>query len=449
MDFFESQELARKRTKWLICLFVIAVMAIVVAIYFLVVVAISMTHPSQGSQFAAVASDPRLIIGVFVGVVTLIGMGSLAKMFELRQGGAAVASLMGGRRIVGNTSKLTDQRVANIVEEMALASGTPVPPVYMLDDEDSINAFAAGFTVDDAVIGINRGTAEKLTREELQGVIAHEFSHILNGDMRTSLRMVGLLNGILLISIIGGQLLRFLTLGNRYSGRSRSNNDKGNGGFIIAMFVIAIGLFAIGSIGLFFGRWIKSLVSKQREYLADASAVQFTRMPDGIAGALKVIGGTAEASKMNAGAAEQISHMFFSEGISSFFFATHPPLVNRVQQIDERFDGDFQKFMKQRQRRYRELGDQRRQQQEEQKQQATDQSNSGLNKITDFIPGSDRFGGFDKFPINPLVLVAGIGLPDGRGCRIFRVNGRPDSSATTACDSGNLVSSLRRICVFA
>ena len=403
MDFFESQELARKKTKWLIFLFGLAVIAITVAIFALAVAAISVANPAtQQKQMLALASDWRLMAGVAAGVFVVVGLGSLTKMLELRHGGSAVAAMMGGRRIVGNAKQLTDRRVADVVEEMALASGMPVPPVYVLDNEESINAFAAGYTVDDAVIGINRGTVENLSREELQGVIAHEFSHILNGDMRMSLRMVAILNGIMLISIIGGQIFSFLSHTAHHSMRRSSRDDKGKGGFIVVMYFVAAGLYLIGSIGLFFGRWIKSTVSQQREYLADASAVQFTRIPDGIGNALKTIGGHSRGSHIQNGAAEQISHMFFGECTSNFVFRTHPPILNRIRVIDERFDGDFQKFMQARERR--------RQSRQKQKQK---EKKSTKEKLMDFLPGSDRFGGLDKmnFPVNPLILIAGIGIP--------------------------------------
>lgn len=402
MDFFESQELARRNTRWLVFLFAVSVLAIIVALYSVVVAILAYGAEQNGYSVFEAATNWKLIAGIVGGVLSVIGIGTGTKMLELRQGGSAVASLMGGRRIVGNANQLTDRRIANIVEEMALASGTPVPPVYILDDEESINAFAAGYTVDDAVIGINRGTAEKLSREELQGVIAHEFSHILNGDMRMSLRMVAILNGILLISIIGGQLLSFLSRTSRHT-RRRSSSDKKDNGGVAVILVLALALYLIGSIGLFFGRWIKSMISKQREYLADASAVQFTRIPDGIAGALKVIGGTSNGSAVRSGNAEQISHMFFGSARSSFFFATHPPLTKRIQKIDERFDGNFGDFMAERERK-RELREQARKR---------DDKQTAKEKLMDFLPGSGRMGAFGQanFAINPLILIAGIGIP--------------------------------------
>ena len=418
MDFFESQELARRNTRWLIILFVLAVLAIIVAIFALTVVV--MASQSDGENLTAIVTDWRLILAVAAGVLAVVGTGSAMKMIELRNGGATVAELMGGRRIVGNSRRITERRVANVVEEMALASGVPVPPVYILDQEESINAFAAGFTIDDAVIGLNRGTIEKLSREELQGVVAHEFSHILNGDMRMSLRMVAVLHGILLISIIGGQLIKLASRIRSEPHRSRNNKNQ-NGGKMVLL-LIGAGLYLIGTIGLFFGRLIKSTVSRQREYLADASAVQFTRIPSGIAGALKMIGGSTLGSRIQSANSEQISHMFFGSAHRSLIFATHPPLLKRIREIDEDFDGDYQNFIVERNRRkqYRD-------------QQATERKEQQKNKTKqffDFLPGSDQFelSGKMKLPVNPLILIAGIGTPTNQDVEYsgLMVNEIPD-----------------------
>jgi len=217
---------------------------------------------------------------------------------------------------------------------MSIASGIPAPPVYLLPDE-SINAFAAGYTVDDAVVGITKGCAQLLNRDELQGVVAHEFSHILNGDMRLNIRLIGLLHGILLLSTIGYILMRSM----RFSGR---RSGKNNGGAAILLFGLA--LLVLGYIGVFFGRLIKAAVSRQREFLADASAVQFTRNPLGIGGALKKIGGYSFGSKIDSPQAEETSHLFFSNALGASFmaaFATHPPLKDRIKKIDPHFDGKF------------------------------------------------------------------------------------------------------------
>ena len=226
------------------------------------------------------------------------------------------------------------QRLLNVVEEMAIASGTPVPPVYLLD-EDGINAFAAGYKPGDAIIGVTRGAIEKLSREQLQGVIAHEFSHVLNGDMRLNIRLIGLLHGILLIGMIGYYILRS-------SSHSRRSKDSGGAA------VLGLGLVVIGYAGTFFGYLIKAAVSRQREFLADASAVQFTRNPDGIAGALKRIGGDGAGSIIENPSGTQISHALFSQGIKTWLgslYATHPPLETRIYAITPDWDGEFDSSM--------------------------------------------------------------------------------------------------------
>ena len=335
MDFFASQELARRKTKWLIFYFILAVICMIAGIYLVVVLALA--TQTKGDQAVAINLFDPVILGIVaLSVISVVGCGSLYKVAELRGGGESVASMLGGRRLPPNSRDPAERRILNVVEEMALAAGTPVPPVFIID-EPGINAFAAGYTVDDAVIGINRGTIETLNRDELQGVVAHEFSHILNGDMRMSIRMIGVLHGIQLLALIGFYILR----GGAYGSAVRSNRDNKGAGWII---LVAIGVIVIGAIGLFFARIIKASVSRQREYLADASAVQFTRNPDGIAGALKMIGASQYGSVMESPQAEVASHMFFASMFKTNFgglFATHPPLDKRIRQIEPRFDGDF------------------------------------------------------------------------------------------------------------
>lgn len=346
MDFFEHQDVARRRTGWLIVYFILAVLGIVVAIYFVTLIALTfLAGDSTGapSPYMETPWHPQLFALVAAATVGVILLGSLYKTSQLAAGGETVALMLGGRLIDSQTRDLAERRLLNVVEEMALASGTPVPPVYVMDNEPSINAFAAGHEPGDAVIGVSQGCLRYLNRDELQGVMAHEFSHILNGDMRMNLRLVGILHGILVIAIVGWYVLRSM----RYSGRS-SRGGKGGGGAAMIL-VIGIGLLVVGSVGWFFGKLIKSAVSRQREYLADASAVQFTRLPDGIAGALKKIGGRPETSKIEDAHAEEISHMFFGSAFGSFrwmLFATHPPLVERVRRIDPMFDGKFPKQVK-------------------------------------------------------------------------------------------------------
>jgi Zn-dependent protease with chaperone function len=248
---------------------------------------------------------------------------------ELSQGGSAVSSMMGGRLINPNTTDLDERKLLNVVEEMALASGVPVPSVYVMDNEQGINAFAAGHTTSDATVTVTHGCMKLLTRDELQGVIAHEFSHILNGDMGLNLRLLGIIFGILCLAIVGRILLQ-----TRGSGRDRN-----------ALPLIGLVLLLMGYIGVFFGRLIQAAVSRQREFLADASAVQFTRNPAGITSALKKIGGLGEGgSRVRAAHAEGVSHMFFGNGVAEPLFgllATHPPLAERIRAIDPAFDGKF------------------------------------------------------------------------------------------------------------
>ena len=302
MDFFASQDVARRKTSLLLLYFSLAVFFIIVAIYlaftFLFIYQQGGTGQFDPNRFW----NPDLFVGVVIGTVIVVGCGSLYKISVLRSGGARVAEMLGGRLIPAGSKDFLQKRLLNIVEEMAIASGVPVPPVYLLESEKGINAFAAGFTKDDAVIGITRGALETLDRNELQGVVAHEFSHILNGDMWLDLKLVGFLHGILLIALIGRSILR---------GSSRSRNSKNSGGAVLFGLVLLI----LGYLGVLFGRLIKSSVSRQREYLADASAVQFTRNPGGLAGALKKIGGLASGSLIEHNKAEEISHMFFSNGL--------------------------------------------------------------------------------------------------------------------------------------
>jgi hypothetical protein len=209
----------------------------------------------------------------------------------------------------------------------------PVPPVYVLE-EPGINAFAAGYAPGDAVVAVSQGSINYLTRDELQGVVAHEFSHILNGDMRLNIRLIGLIFGIMVLSIIGRMLM--FTAGGRSSGRNDSR-----GGLV----PLGMGVFVLGLVGAFFGRLIMAAVSRQREYLADASAVQFTRNPDSIAAALKKIGGLAEGSRINNPQAAELGHMLFANAFAGAglagLLATHPPLVERIRRLDPQFDGRF------------------------------------------------------------------------------------------------------------
>jgi Zn-dependent protease with chaperone function len=341
MDFFASQEQAQRKTTLLVCYFVLAICCIVAMNYVLLGFALGMLGEHSDSQFPY--WNAELFLAVTAGTLCVIGLGSLFKTSSLSGGGSSVAEMFNGRRIDPASTDPNERRLLNVVEEMAIASGTPVPPVYLLDTERGINAFAAGFTPSDAVITVTRGSLQTLSRDELQGVIAHEFSHILRGDMRLNIRLMGVLYGILVISMIGWFLFR-LTAGTRTYNLSDDREKKGGN----PLPLIGLALYVIGYVGVFFGKLIKSAVSRQREFLADASAVQFTRNPGGIAGALKKIGGVQQGSKIEHPAAEEASHMFFGRGLSESLFGwmdTHPPLHERIKRIDPSFDGVYPPVM--------------------------------------------------------------------------------------------------------
>jgi len=342
MNFFEQQDLAHRNTKRLVFLLILAVLSLIAITTLLFATAfyymelnthryLTNTGIWQGIMHSL---SWELIAGISATVCVVIFLGSLYKLFQLSSGGRVVAESLGGRPLNHQTANADEKKILNVVEEMAIASGTPVPPVYIIEDE-AINAFAAGHTPQDAVIGVTRGCIRVLNRDELQGVIAHEFSHIFHGDMRLNLRLVALLNGILLLGLIGEFLLR--TSGHRSA--FRSSKDKSPA----AIMGLGVGLIVIGYTGTFFGKLIKAAVSRQREFLADASAVKFTRNPAGISGALKKLGGYVGGSQMDAANASEFSHMFFGEGTSSLFgaLATHPPLTERIKRIDPRWDGKF------------------------------------------------------------------------------------------------------------
>ena len=331
MNFFKRQDQARQSTTKLVLMFSLAVLSLVVLTNLLAMFALGYVDAQQiTAENFQQQFDWQTFLLIGSGVLVTILFGSLYKISSLSSGGAKVAEMMDAELIVDGSGDVSKQKILNIVEEMAIASGSPVPPVYMLH-EDSINAFAAGTSPSNAVIGVTRGTIEKLSRDELQGVIAHEFSHILNGDMRLNIRLIGILHGILILGIIGYYLLHI-------GGRSRSSRNSGG-----VMF-LALGLVVIGYGGTFFGNMIKASVNRQREYLADASAVQFTRNPSGIAGALKRIGRDSIGSTLENPGVAEISHALFGEGIKHSFtslFATHPPLEKRILSIEPNWDGKF------------------------------------------------------------------------------------------------------------
>jgi Zn-dependent protease with chaperone function len=322
MDFFEKQEKARLQTKWLVFYFALAVIGI-----------IAVLHIGFSLLLGQPLDDWEMLGFTAAGVLVSVVIGSLVKIAELSKGGKAVAEMLGGVPVNPSTTDAGERRLLNVVEEMSLASGVPVPQVYVLDEE-AINAFAAGYGTADAAVGVTRGCIERLTRDELQGVIGHEFSHILNGDMRLNIRLMGLLNGILFLALLGGVLMRLAL-----TTRPRSSNDKNGGSIVAALIAGGLVLYIVGWIGVFFGKLIKAAVSRQREFLADASAVQYTRNPSGLAGALSKI--ASHSSRLEHPKAQEASHMFFGNGMAEAWlglFATHPPIQQRIAEIAPNFD---------------------------------------------------------------------------------------------------------------
>lgn len=336
MDFFDHQDTARQRTGLLVFLFSLAVVTITGLVS---VLSIGIYYGVTGEHFDQETALTYVLL-CFAGVLLVVTISSMVRLSALTSnGGRGVAESIGGKLISSNTLDAKHRQLLNVVEEMAIASGIPVPPVYVMQEERGINAFAAGMSIDDAVIGVTQGALDSFTRDELQGVIAHEFSHILNGDMRLNTRLIGVLFGITCIAHFGHLVLDNTHHTSRVS-RSSSDSDKG---FAVIM-LIAIICLVLGWIGTLFGSMIKAAISRQREFLADASAVQFTRNDQGIAGALKKIGSHMVGSSLNTKASDEMSHMMFGQSkISGFsgLFATHPPLEERIRRIEPGWDGSF------------------------------------------------------------------------------------------------------------
>lgn len=323
MNFFEHQAKARAQSRWMIWAFAFSVLLTVVGVMAIMAVTLAFGTAEKVTLEDAALPHLPVLLAVGFGVAAVIALGSLYKIARLKSGGGAVAVSLGGVLVPPETREPRLRRLRNVVEEIAIASGVPVPQIYVLEREAGINAFAAGYAPADAAVTVTRGALEKLSRDELQGVIAHEFSHVLNGDMRLNIRLMGLIFGLLVIHIIGREIV--------------ANTPRG-GKRGPTLAVLGFGLMTVGGIGMLCGRLIKARLSRQREYLADASAVQFTRQTGGIAGALKKIAGIDTGSRLDAAKSEEISHMLFGDGVGySALFATHPPLVERIQRIEPQF----------------------------------------------------------------------------------------------------------------
>jgi Zn-dependent protease with chaperone function len=338
VDFYAYQAAARRRSRVFVLMFMAAVAVLVIAldaVIFTVLAARSSAYSSYGAQYGAqpqgplefAMRNPDAVFVVSLLIIGVIGLASLFKSAQLRGGGAVVAQSLGGVRVERDTSDPARKRLRNIIEEMSIASGVPVPEIYVLEQEPAINAFAAGHTPANACITVTQGAIDHLNRDELQGVIGHEFSHILNGDMRLNIQLMGAIFGLLVIAIIGRLVFNFAP---------RGGNDRDRRG---GMGWVAVGLAAmvLGYLGLLAGRMLQAAVSRQRERLADASAVQFTRNTQGLKGALMKIAALEEGSKFVAADAEQVAHMLFAPGLDRIF-ATHPPLLERIRELDPHFD---------------------------------------------------------------------------------------------------------------
>src|SRR2546425_7164127 len=328
MDFFEQQHRARRRTWLMLLLFLLAVAAIVAAFDLVcAIVYIGLFDVQILYSSSLLQQVPRSVyVWSTLATLLVIGWGTASRLYRLSGGGVAVADLIRARHVKRDTGEPAERRLLNVVEEMALASGITVPLVFVMDDQLAINAFAAGYSPNEATVIVTRGALENPNRDELQGVVAHEFSHILNGDMRLNVTLIGVIAGIVLFGSIGA----FLMGGGRSEG-----GENARARFDFRLFLLGLALWIIGSIGVFAGRLIKAVVSRQREFLADASAVQFTRNPDGIGNALFKI--ARRGSVIVERHAEELSHMCIGAPVNDYFefawLSTHPPLEERIERL--------------------------------------------------------------------------------------------------------------------
>jgi Zn-dependent protease with chaperone function len=323
VDFYSRQAAARGQTRWLVFAFILAMLAVALALDFVLFTFLAGRSVGYGlSALDYARANPQQVALCTLLIMGVLGLASLYKSMELRGGGGVVARSLGGVPVSSDTADLKRKRLLNVVEEMAIASGVPMPEVYVLEQEPGINAFAAGHTPANAAITVTQGALNRLSRDELQGVIGHEFSHVLNGDMRLNVQLMGWIFGLFVIGLIGRMILEV-------SPRNRRNS----GGLVALGFAVMV----LGYVGLMAGRILQAAVARQRERLADASGVQFTRNPQGLKGALVKIAALPEGSALVAADGEQAAHMFFADGLSRLF-ATHPPILERIRELDPHFD---------------------------------------------------------------------------------------------------------------
>lgn len=330
MDFFELQDQARRKTRQLVALFCLAILGTILALHGVVLVVLSFDVSRAPPDFRDLKWQdlrPEVLGWVALATLLIIGGGCLRRILQFRWGGESVAAALGGRRIHADSAEGREKVLVNVVEEMAIASGLPVPACFVLDEQAGLNAFAAGHTPEDAAVAVTSGLLRELPRSELQAVVAHEFAHIRHGDMRLNLRLVGLLHGLLLISLIGRSLMTVRS--------ARSFNRDRDKGRAMAL-LIGLLIWIIGGIGFLFGRVIQSAVSREREFMADAAAVELTRDSGALARALTRVARASQGARVDHPDASEFSHFFFAGGVSGLFsrvFASHPPIEERIRRL--------------------------------------------------------------------------------------------------------------------
>ena len=353
MNFFEAQAKAKRASFSLLLLFLLALLALIALTVLFVFVLLFYENFSQLPQnfeelfsFLERKEAQSLILFSALAVMVVVGFGSLLRYIRLRKGGEAIALMLGAQKLSAQTQDKKEQMLFHVVEEMAIASGVAMPELFLIQEE-AINAFTAGFNQNNTVIAVTKGTLTHLNRQELQGVIAHEFSHIFHGDVRLNMKMSALLQGIVMIGNSGRFILRLLLDGSPRAHYHKRDRDKNGGQIVVILFVLGLGLMIIGFVGSLFGMLIKARINQKREYLADASAVQYTRYPKGLAAALKKIGALEAQSYLKIPNANDFAHFFFADAMQSFWdkiASTHPPLIKRIKALDPYFSGTFRPY---------------------------------------------------------------------------------------------------------
>lgn len=329
MDFFGEQELRRRKSRWLVVWYVLAV-AFAAASYCLAIAALYALGVLYATGEASVPWQVYALTAALVGgTIVLV---SAYRMWQLSRGGQVLAELLGARYVDPEKCTPAERRLLNVVEEIAIASGVTVPPVYLLADERAVNALVAGYSPNEAVLIMTRGALDKLSRDELQGVVGHEFSHILNGDMVLNVRLAGLLAGLTWLGEQGEAMV--LRAARQVRGVPREKRNADAVGALLGAF-----LAFVGFPGTLAANAIKAAISREREFLADAASVQFTRNPEAIAGALDSILALPASTRVAAAHAEGLAHMFFAPAVAHWWgFPTHPPIRDRIKRAHPRFE---------------------------------------------------------------------------------------------------------------